>query len=240
MTTADAAEPPTEPPTVRRSPVARTIAVALLVAVAAASCDTGDGKTLQEPAVAFTTTVPPPETLLSVPLETSEPVTLPAEDLVADTPVAAPQTFLAFAPWQDGAPIGPRYGCDGENVAPAVSWASPPEGTAELAIAMVDESAIDGDGPFVHWVLAGIDPDGGSLLEGDVPPGAVQGLNSFGSIGYGGPCPPPGDEPHVYRLTVYALNQQSELADGSPADNLLEFIENVAIGAASLTGTAGR
>lgn len=239
MTTADAVERPST--TIGRRPPAPAIAAALVaVMIAAASCDTGDGKTLREPAVAFTTTIPPTETLVSVPLETSDLVTLPAEDLVADTTAAEPPTFLALAPWQDGTPIDARYGCDGENVAPAVGWASPPDGTAELAVAMIDESAVDGDGAFVHWVLVGIDPDSGSLLEGDVPPGAVQGLNSFGSIGYGGPCPPPGDEPHVYRLTVYALNQQSELADGSPADNLLEFIEDVAIGAASLTGTAGR
>ena len=79
-----------------------------------------------------------------------------------------------------------------------------------------------------------------SIFEGDVPLGAVQATNSFGFVGYGGPCPPAGDATHIYRLTLYALNQQNELADGTPAAELLDFIEDVAIGAADLTGTYRR
>jgi Raf kinase inhibitor-like YbhB/YbcL family protein len=33
----------------------------------------------------------------------------------------------------------------------------------------------------------------------------VQGPTDFGTRGYGGPCPPPGDKPHRYIFTVYAL-----------------------------------
>jgi Raf kinase inhibitor-like YbhB/YbcL family protein len=35
--------------------------------------------------------------------------------------------------------------------------------------------------------------------------GALQGLNDFNHIGYGGPCPPPG-KPHRYYFTLYALD----------------------------------
>jgi len=236
----------TAAPAGRRRRVARptvTVPLALLlVGVSLAGCDTGDGKTLQPPSVAFTTTVAPPVTLLSVPLVTDDlfaATTTPIVPAFTNAP-DAPSAFQAFVPWANGAPIDPRYGCDGENIAPAVSWTPPPAGTSELAIVLADESAVDGDGPFIHWIMVGVDPNDLSLLEGDVPPGAVNGLNSFGSIGYSGPCPPAGDAPHVYRLTVYALNQQSELADGTPASNLLEFITDVAIGATSLTGTAAR
>ncbi len=232
------------PPRRRRSaadPVAAAAVVAIAAATVLASCDTGDGKTLKPPAVEFTTTVAPPATLLSVPLDTSDVGTVPLSAAPATERAAdAPSAFQAFAPWQDGAAIDQRYTCDGDDISPAVSWTTPPAGTAELAIALVDESATDGDGPFVHWVVAGVDPSELSLLEADIPTGAVEAVNSFGSTGYSGPCPPPGDEPHQYRLTVYALNQQSELADGTPATNLLDFIEVVAIGAASLTGTAVR
>jgi Raf kinase inhibitor-like YbhB/YbcL family protein len=224
---------PTQPPGLR---LAVDALVATLVAtLALAACDTGDGKTLTPPAVAFTTTVAPPPTLLSVPLGTNELITVPSETIAS-----LPQPFTVFAPWQDGAALDPRYTCDGEEIAPAVSWASPPQNTSELAIALVDESTLDSDGPLVHWVLVGVDPNELSVREDVVPPGAVQGLNSFGSIGYSGPCPPAGDEPHVYRLTVYALNQQSELADGTSANELLDFIEDVALGATSVTGTARR
>jgi Raf kinase inhibitor-like YbhB/YbcL family protein len=39
-----------------------------------------------------------------------------------------------------------------------------------------------------------------------LPAGAVQGNTDFGSAGYGGPCPPVGDKPHHYHITVYALD----------------------------------
>ena len=74
------------------------------------------------------------------------------------------------------------------------------------------------------------------MVEGDVPPGAVQALNFFGDVGYGGPCPPPGDEPHLYRLTAYALNQQIELADGDGATEFLDIIATVAVASMDVTG----
>ncbi len=232
-----------ERPLARRRRRRATVVAAVVVAAAGpalAACDTGDGKTLSEPAVAFTTTVPPPETLASVPLEAVPVVPEGPPSLPIDDANTTPQAFQAFAPWQQGAAIDAIYTCDGENISPAVSWLSPPAGTVEVAIALVDDSALDGDSPFVHWVVAGIDPNDITVLEGDVPLGSVQAVNSFGSVGYDGPCPPEGDEAHVYRLTVYALNQQNELADGTSAASLLEFIEDVAIGSAGLTGTYRR
>lgn len=229
-----------------RLPSRHRLTLALgLGALAVASCDTGDGKTLQPPDESATTVAPTP-TLASVPLETVELVTSAnagGEGSAVDTTISvsvAPSPFQVFAPWQDGGPIDTRNTCDGEDVSPAVSWASPPDGTTELAVALVDESATAGDGPFVHWVLVGVDPDDISVFEGDVPVGAVQAVNSFGTIGYGGPCPPEGDAAHTYRLTLYALNQQNELADGTTATELLDFVEDVAIGAADLTGTYRR
>ena len=50
------------------------------------------------------------------------------------------------------------------------------------------------------------------------PPGAVLGLNSFGSLGYRGPCPPPGSAAHDYEITVYALGQPSMLKIGFSAN----------------------
>jgi phosphatidylethanolamine-binding protein (PEBP) family uncharacterized protein len=41
-------------------------------------------------------------------------------------------------------------------------------------------------------------------------------------------------------LTVFALDQQIELADGTPAAELLDVIGTVAIDSASSTGTSSR
>ena len=70
--------------------------------------------------------------------------------------------------------------------------------------------------------------------------GAVVGANSFGVSDWSGPCPPVGDGPHNYRLTMYALNQQVVLADGVPAAELLDFIEAVSIGTTDVTATYER
>ena len=38
-----------------------------------------------------------------------------------------------------------------------------------------------------------------------LPAGAVEGRSDFGFSHYGGPCPPVGDRPHRYIITVYAV-----------------------------------
>ena len=212
--------------------------VAGVVAVTLAACDTGDGKTLSEPTGTLPpTTVAVPETtvdpLLDAPIEASD-------DDLSSLPTEAPANgFELYAPWLDGGTIEPLYTCDGADVSPPLSWAGAPPGAVEMAIAAVDESIVDGP-PFVHWVVAGISPLDTSIVEGDLPLGALEALNSFGAVGYGGPCPPPGDDAHSYRFTVYALNQQVELAEGTPAADLLDFVQTVSIASADVVGTYGR
>jgi Raf kinase inhibitor-like YbhB/YbcL family protein len=77
-------------------------------------------------------------------------------------------------------------------------------------------------GHFIHWAIAHVNPravaGGGagsaSFHTGRNPSGAVLGRNSFGSLGYRGPCPPAGDPPHHYQIKVYALGQPSGLSSG--------------------------
>ncbi len=38
-----------------------------------------------------------------------------------------------------------------------------------------------------------------------LPVGAGEGRSDFGLAYYGGPCPPVGDPPHHYEITIYAL-----------------------------------
>src|SRR5919199_3332500 len=105
----------------------------------------------------------------------------------------------------DHAPIPAQYSKDGENVSPALEWSGVPEGTAELAILCEDPDAPGGT--FVHWVISRIDPSCTGLAAGEVPPGAVEGRNDYGDIGYGGPQPPIGDPAHRYFFTVHASSE---------------------------------
>lgn len=215
-----------------------------------AACDIGDGTTLRDPVAP--TTLPPPDTtpLETVPLDD----TLPFDDAVLDgvpgvesipAPIVTDENdstdtdLRVFTPWADGGPIDVIHTCDGANISPALSWAGIPEGTQEMAVSLVDESNLSNGRPFVHWVMSGIDPDVDRLGEGEVPPGAVRGLNFFGEVGYTGPCPDPGTT-STFTLTVFALNQQLELADGTPAAELLDVIATVALDSTRSTGTVTR
>lgn len=232
----------TLPHVLRSRAVKKTILIAVAL-FAATACDTGDGTTLKQPTAP--TTLAPIDTtpLASVAIEPLEPVDpiVPASDQVP-APAAIPTgEFQLFAPWAESGPIDSRYSCDGSNVSPSFSWADVPEGTAELAVAFVDETNLSNEQPFIHWVMAGIDPnaDRTSIAEGQVPPGAAQALNFFGDIAFAGPCPNPG-ETNTFRLTLFALNQQLEVADGTPATELLDLINTVSLATTSVTGTHTR
>jgi len=210
---------------------------AVVLTLIAAGCDTGDGKQLRpyDPA-----DYPAPATTTEVSIGPAENF----DDAVGSLPPAAdaatPESFTLTAPWPDGGAIDARYTCDDLDVAPPLSWGGVPDGTVEIAIAMVDDSAVSNGQPFVHWVVAGLDPNEIALVEGDLPDGAVQALNYFGDVDYGGPCPPPGDDPHLYRLTAYALNTPLQLADGTLATEFLEAIAQATIGSTDLNGTYQR
>jgi Raf kinase inhibitor-like YbhB/YbcL family protein len=220
---------------------AATVGVVAVLTLGAAACDTGDGKQLQpyDPAD-YPAPVDTSDVSTSIEIDQGQ-FAEPGPELAASAPsIATVEAFTITAPWFDGQPIDARYTCDGLNVAPAVSWGAVPAGTAEIALALVDESAVTEGRPFVHWVIAGLDPAEIALVEGDVPPDAIQALNFFGNIGYDGPCPPPGDDAHQYRLTAYALNTALERADGTLATELLDSIAAVTIGSADLITTYQR
>ena len=134
----------------------------------------------------------------------------------------------AFA--ADG-PIPPRHTCDGGDVPVPLRWSGVPHGTRELLLAMRDPDAPGGN--FVHWAVAGIPP-----TAVDVPPtGVVEGHNSFGSSGYRGPCPPRGDKPHHYVITLSALAGPSGLGPGFSAD---APVKSAQLAIATLVGTYAR
>jgi Raf kinase inhibitor-like YbhB/YbcL family protein len=104
------------------------------------------------------------------------------------------------------------FGCTGGNLSPALSWSGAPAGTKSYAINMIDPDAPTGSG-WWHWVVFNIPPGTTSLPRGAgnpkkklMPKGAIQSRTDFGTGGYGGPCPPAGDKPHRYQITVFAVD----------------------------------
>jgi Raf kinase inhibitor-like YbhB/YbcL family protein len=127
-----------------------------------------------------------------------------------------PGFHVASAALHDGdtLPLAQVYkgsGCDGGNRSPALTWSGAPRGTRGYAVAMFDPDAPTGHG-WWHWLAYDLPARTISLPEGAghangaaLPAGARQARNDFGVVGYGGACPPAGDKPHRYVITVYAL-----------------------------------
>jgi Raf kinase inhibitor-like YbhB/YbcL family protein len=123
---------------------------------------------------------------------------------------SAPTGHIAVrsAAFANGQPIPAAYTCTGKGISPPLAWSQVPRGTRSLKLEMNDLSA-----NFVHWKVRGIDPGADSVAAGTVPLGGTQGENSFGKIGYGGPCPPQGDKPHRYAFTITALGSKGKVLD---------------------------
>jgi Raf kinase inhibitor-like YbhB/YbcL family protein len=148
---------------------------------------------------------------------------------------AIPGFELASPAFADGAAIPKTHTCDGEGVSPPLSWGGVPEGTAELAITVVDPDA----GGFVHWVMAAVSPQVQAIGEGSVPEGAVQATSGAGAVGYTPPCPPQGAV-HHYVFTLYALTAASGVTDGMDAKAAIAAIERAPGFTAIITGTYRR
>jgi Raf kinase inhibitor-like YbhB/YbcL family protein len=109
--------------------------------------------------------------------------------------------------------IPPRYTCEGEDINPPLEISNIPLNTKTLALIMDDPDAPGGS--FDHWLVWNISPN--TAIAENTNPG-VSGTNSFGKIGYGGPCPPTGS--HRYYFRVFALNAEIDLPSGKGKQEL--------------------
>ncbi len=143
----------------------------------------------------------------------------------------------AFA---DGGAIPAANTCDGANTSPGLTWTGAPAGTVTFDLIVDDPDA----GGFIHWVaydmdasLTGLGADISRSAAGDAP---SEGQNSFGKLGYGGPCPPSGT--HHYRFRLLAVDIRIELRTGgvATAGRILAAAAGHTLGEAILTGTYRR
>jgi Raf kinase inhibitor-like YbhB/YbcL family protein len=136
-------------------------------------------------------------------------------------------------------PIPKVHSCHGEggrkNVSPALSWSSPPRGTKSFVLIMSDPDAPHGT--WDHWILFNLPEETRNLPDGvqSLPNGARQGVNSWKTEGYGGPCPPSGT--HRYFFELFALDRSLDLPEGSSKSTILAAMEKHVLGKAVLMGT---
>jgi Raf kinase inhibitor-like YbhB/YbcL family protein len=154
-------------------------------------------------------------------------------------------TSSSFA---DGAAIPKLHGgdsddCGGKGVSPQVSWSELPDGTKSVAVLIFDPDGASGLG-VSHWVAYNIDAHRGQLKQGEGQrdgAGVTVGKNVAGATAYRGMCPPVGDTPHHYIMTVIASDlQPSALPPGLTRDALLAALKGHALGGMSIVGRYGR
>jgi len=138
-------------------------------------------------------------------------------------------------------------GCNGGNISPSLNWTGAPEAARSFAVTVYDPDAPTGRG-WWHWVVADI-PAGATALPKNagnaaaklLPPGAVQSRNDFGTLGYGGPCPPPGAR-HHYVFTLFAIgaDKLAGASNGGAPAALAALVQSHSLAKASLIATYGR
>lgn len=139
------------------------------------------------------------------------------------------------------------FGCSGDNLSPQLSWEHAPSGTKSFAVTMYDPDAPTGSG-WWHWLVFDIPAtvmelrtNAGNIAAGLAPKDAIQSITDFGQAGYGGPCPPEGDKPHRYIITVYALSKDKLGLDKNASPAMVGFYLNAnAIQKASIMVYYGR
>ena len=132
--------------------------------------------------------------------------------------------------------IPKKYSCDGGDISPSLRIYDVPKVTRSLALVVDDPDAPGGT--WVHWTLWNIEPDTEEILEATVPAGAVEGETSFGTCGYGGPCPPSGT--HRYFFKIYALDEMLNISEDADKKQLFQAMKGRILDEAELVGLYSR
>lgn len=145
---------------------------------------------------------------------------------------------ISSSDFQNGSDIPKKFTCEGADVSPALAWTDPPAGAQSLALIADDPDAPVGT--WTHWVLFDLPAARRDLPQNvakidELPSGGRQGRNDFRKIGYGGPCPPPGN-PHRYFFKLYALDTKLNLQPGASKQEVENAMKGHTLGKAELMG----
>lgn len=118
--------------------------------------------------------------------------------------------------------IPKEFTCQGNDLqSPSLQLSAIPKNTKALALIVDDPDASNGD--WVHWVIFNMPASTTSLSSNNIPNGAINGRNSWGSQGYRGPCPPAGK--HRYFFKLYALDSDLQLDSNANKQELLQAMQ---------------
>jgi hypothetical protein len=147
-----------------------------------------------------------------------------------------PATYALSGPGIDGTD------CGGQGFSPPLQWANPPTGTQSFALIIFDVDGARGAG-VTHWVAYNLPATKLSVAQGEGAAGSAtltNGKNTHGTAEDRGFCPPKGDAPHHYVMTVYALDLPPTLAPGLTRDDTLAAIKGHVLRLASVVARYAR
>jgi Raf kinase inhibitor-like YbhB/YbcL family protein len=160
-----------------------------------------------------------------------------SEGIIRDNAHAMSLTLTSPA-FADGGFIPSPHTCDGDNVSPELEIGNIPKGTQSLVLVMDDPDIpvsvkqTRGISTFDHWVVYNIPPDTTRIPQGMID--GSQGLNTRGTIGYTGPCPP--DREHRYFFRLYALSGTLTFIQTPTLHDVEEAAKGMMLESTSLTG----
>lgn len=125
-----------------------------------------------------------------------------------------------------------KYTAQGDNVNPPLTISKVLPGIKSLILTVTDPDAPGGI--WTHWLVWNIPPKTTSIAENSLPYPAVQGINDFGDLGYGGPNPPSGT--HRYYFDLYAVSRNPNLSPLTRLSQLQQAVSGCTIDTARLLG----
>ena len=178
----------------------------------------------------------PPTIPLEATKEVEEPVIEPTE---SPEPIQSEKEFiLTSEDFLEGEPIPSKFACNGDDISPLLAWSGAPDNTNSFVLIMDDPDAPVG--MWVHLVLFNIPGtvsviDVGLPTDAELPDGSQQGTNSWGRVGYGGPCPPSGV--HRYLFKLHAIDAPLALDESATKEEVLAAMKGHILIETELMGT---
>ncbi len=206
----------------------RLLAIIALLVVACSPTDVGEETTQAE--LASTTS----STTTSSTTTSSTTTTAP----VSTTSTEPPDLAITSPTFNEGERIPAEFTCDGLDINPELKIVGLPEGTISIVLIVDDPDAPAGT--WDHWVEFDIEAGPGSHdIARDSGQIGVEAVNSWHVGGYGGPCPPVGEN-HRYFFTVYAIDGLLGLPEGVDSETVRGAMSGRVLGTAQLMGTYDR
>ncbi len=146
------------------------------------------------------------------------------------------QMKLTSEAFEHQQPIPAKYTCEGEGIAPELSWANAPKDTKSFVLIMDDPDAVGG--VWDHWVVYNISLNTNSTKDDEfTQEGTKIGKSTNGKNSYVGPCPPVGSGSHNYTFKLYALDIEQIIPEGESKLDIENVMQNHILEETQLIGT---